>query len=80
MLSSLKDQNLVVGTRRLIKALDQGKVKTVYLAMDADLYIKKQVEEASRRNSAQIIEVSTKEELGKACGIDVPTAAAGKLT
>lgn len=79
MLSSLKDQNKVVGTRRLLKALEQGKVKTVYLAMDADLYITDQVKGACRNFSVPIVEVPTKKELGEACGVEVKTAAAGVL-
>ena len=39
----------VVGTRRLLRAIAAGEVSEAYLAMDADLFIARQVREAMRK-------------------------------
>ena len=77
MLEKLDDNRKVVGLRRLMKALAQGEIATVYLADDAEMYIRTQVAEACEKAGARLIVVPTMVELGKACGVEVKTAAAG---
>ena len=77
MLDKLDDNRKVVGLRRLMKALTQNAIETVYLADDAEMYIRTQVAEAAERAGARLIVVPTMAELGKACGIEVKAAAAG---
>ena len=77
MLEKLDDARKVVGTRRLLKALAAGEIERVYLADDADMFIRTQVQEACEKASVKLTIVPEMSELGKACGVDVKTAAAG---
>ena len=77
MLERLDDARKVVGTRRLLKALANGEIERVYLADDADMFIRAQVQEACEKAGAKLTIVPEMSELGKACGVDVKTAAAG---
>ncbi len=73
----LKNADRVVGTRRLLRALAAGEIAEVFLAMDADLFIARQVREACEKAGVRLTEVSTMKQLGQACGIEVKTASAG---
>ena len=77
MLEKLDDARKVVGSRRLLKALAAGEIERVYLADDADMFIRTQVQEACEKASVKLTIVPEMSELGKACGVDVKTAAAG---
>ena len=77
MLEKLDDARKVVGTRRLLKALAAGEIANAYLADDADMYIRTQVQEACEKAGVKLTIVPEMSELGKACGVDVKTAAAG---
>ena len=77
MLERLDDSRKVVGTRRLLKALAAGEIEKVYLADDAEMFIRTQVQEACEQAGAKLIIVPEMSQLGKACGVDVKTAAAG---
>jgi len=80
MLEKLRESNKkVVGTRRLMKAIQAGQVEIVYLAMDADLFIFRQVNEAANSAGIRVEQVNTMKALGEACGVQVPTASAGIL-
>ena len=76
-LEKLKHADKVVGTRRLLRAIEAGEIREAYLALDADLFIARQVTEACRKANVPIIEVDAMKNLGAACGIDVKTASAG---
>ena len=67
----------VVGTRSLIRAIKEGTVRIAYIGQDADLFIRRKVEDACREANLPLVEVNTMEELGKLCKSPVPTAAAG---
>ncbi|MDD6883124.1 MAG: ribosomal L7Ae/L30e/S12e/Gadd45 family protein [Eubacteriales bacterium] len=69
----------VVGTRRLMKAIAAGQVQEAYLAMDADLFIFRQVNEACKNAGVPVNQVNTMKALGEACHVQVPTASAGIL-
>ena len=61
----------------LLRAIAAGEVSEAYLAMDADLFIARQVREACEKAGVRLTEVSTMKQLGQACGIEVKTASAG---
>ena len=42
-LEKLKNADKVVGTRRLLRAIASGEIREAYLALDADLFIARQV-------------------------------------
>ena len=77
MLEKLKNAQKVVGTRRLIRAIQNGEIEEAYVARDADLFILRQVREACNAAGIKMIEVETMKELGQACGVEVKTASAG---
>ena len=77
MLEKLKNGTKVVGTRRLVRAIQAGEISEAYIANDADLFIVRQVKQACTENGVRIIEVNTMKELGQACGVEVKTASAG---
>ena len=77
MLEKFDDSRKVVGTRRLLKALAAGEIERAYLADDADMFIRTQVQEACEKAGVKLTIVPEMSELGKACGVDVKTAAAG---
>ena len=77
MLEKLKNANKVVGTRRLIRAIEAGEIAEVFVAADADLFIVRQVRQACNAAGVRIQEVDTMVQLGQACGVEVKTASAG---
>ena len=77
MLEKLNDSLKVVGTRRLLRAIQAGEISVAYIARDADLYILRQVRQACNEAGVRMIEVETMKELGQACGVEVKTASAG---
>ena len=77
VLEKLKSSDKVVGTRRLIKAIQAGEIAEAYVAQDADLYIVRQVREACNQAGVRIVEAESMKALGEACGVEVKTASAG---
>ena len=77
MLEKLKNASKVVGTRRLLRSIQNGEIAEVYVARDADLFILRQVREACNSAGVRMVEVDTMKELGQACGVEVKTASAG---
>ena len=77
MLEKLKNAAKVVGTRRLLRAIQNGEIEEAYVARDADLFILRQVREACAAAGVRMVEVDTMKELGQACGVEVKTASAG---
>lgn len=77
MLEKLKNASKVVGTRRLLRAIQAGEIEVAYIANDADLFIVRQVKQACNENGTRLVEVDTMKELGQACGVEVKTASAG---
>lgn len=66
----------VVGVKQSIKAINEGIVKIVYLAKDADRELFENVEKLSKEHSLQIVYIDTMKELGKLCNIDVKASTA----
>ena len=61
----------------LLRAIAAGEVSEAYLAMDADLFIARQVREACEKAGVRLVEASSMKALGQACGVEVKTASAG---
>ena len=55
MLEKLKTANKVVGTRRLVRAVQAGEIQEAYLADDADLFILRQVKDACAQANVRIV-------------------------
>lgn len=56
-----------------------GSFCRIYAAMDADLEIRRQIDKLAESFQIELVRVSTRKELGEACGIKVPAACAGLL-
>ena len=78
-MAEIRHENLIVGAKQLKKALRAGRVKSVYLAADADPAITEQVADLCEANNIPFAWIKTMAELGKICGIDVGAAAAATV-
>ncbi|SDL32246.1 ribosomal L7Ae/L30e/S12e/Gadd45 family protein [Natronincola ferrireducens] len=79
MLDSLQQENKAIGIKQTNKALNQDKVKILYLAQDADTHLVERLVDIANKKNIEIIYVDSMKKLGKACGIDVSAAAAATL-
>lgn len=66
----------IVGLKQTVKAVKNGTAKKVYVAEDADDYIKQSVLDACSDKNIQIIYINNMKELGDACGIDIGASTA----
>ena len=78
-LQDLSKRNVVVGTKQLKKAVRDSRVRSVFLAENADPAVTEPLEALCAANHIQITWVRTMAELGRACGIEVGAAAAAVL-
>ena len=70
---------LVVGTKQLRKAIRNSRAQHVFLAENADPAITAPIEEQCKLNSVPCAWVSSMQDLGRACGIEVGAAAAAAV-
>jgi len=70
---------VVVGSKQLRKALQNGRARCVFLAENADPHITEPIEQMCRENTVPVNWVSSMAELGRACGIEVGAAAAATV-
>ena len=75
----LAKERIAVGTKQLKKALRDGRVRSVFLALNADPAVTDPLEQLCRNSHIHITWVATMAELGRACGIEVGAAAAAVL-
>lgn len=77
---ALKNANhRIVGLKQTQRALEKGLVCRVYIAGDAEGRLTGPLKELCARSNVEVKEVSTMDELGKACGIEVSAAVAALL-
>ena len=79
MLAEFDRRRVVVGSKQLRKALEQGRATFVVLARDADPAITEPIEAICRRQHVRCAWIRSKKELGRLCGIDVAAAAAAAV-
>ena len=73
---SIPEGKLLIGIRQIRKALQDGRVTQVLLAKDADPALTDPLAAMCRDSQVACCYVPTRKALGRACGIDVGTAAA----
>jgi large subunit ribosomal protein L7A len=76
LLEELKAAEKVVGVRQIRKAFAAGTVKKVFLAKDADPLLTEPLARQCEAAAVSVTYVSTMKQLGAACEISVPAAAA----
>lgn len=69
----------VIGTRQVIRLLDKDGIDSVYVAADADSFVREKILQACKKKDVQVIGGLTKEEMGKIAGIEVNAACFGVL-
>lgn len=67
-------KQIVVGTKQTIKTLENGTVREVYIAKDADQRVTAKVIQLCEKKEVKIGYVDSMKKLGKAAGIDVGAA------
>ncbi|HHY20139.1 MAG TPA: 50S ribosomal protein L7Ae-like protein [Firmicutes bacterium] len=79
-LDQLKNaNNRAVGTKQVLKAIEDNNVSLVFVAQDADAKLIEPIKKSSVEHGIDVICVSQRIDLGQACGIDVGAAAAAIL-
>ena len=72
----LNNKNVKIGIKQSSKAVLLGKAMKVFIAADAEEHVVRRLIILAKENDVEIEEVSSMEELGKACNIDVGAATA----
>mgnify|MGYP003464243941 FL=1 len=71
-----RKQRRVAGVRQVMKGIGEGNLLRVYLALDASPMLQAQVRAAANERQLAVETVSSMEELGQMCRIEVPCAVA----
>ncbi|MBR7163388.1 MAG: ribosomal L7Ae/L30e/S12e/Gadd45 family protein [Clostridia bacterium] len=69
--SDLKGKRLLIGIKQSTQAVQQNTVESVYVAKDAAVHIREPFEALCKDKQLPIHYFDTKQQLGRACGIDV---------
>ena len=72
----LRTSNKVVGLKQSKKAIESDLVALAYVARDADMHVVFPFEGLCKNKGIEIVYVNNMKELGKYCGVEVPTAVA----
>ena len=75
----LRMQRVVVGSKQLRKAVNNGRARVVFLAEDADPAITEPLAALCMEKLIPITWVAAMADLGRACGIEVGAAAAAAV-
>ncbi|MGI6551276.1 MAG: ribosomal L7Ae/L30e/S12e/Gadd45 family protein [Syntrophomonadales bacterium] len=68
-----------VGSRQVKKAILKGSAEKVYIALDAEKHVTRPLIELCQERNLEVEYVESMEQLGKACGIAVGSAAVALL-
>ncbi|MDD6160508.1 MAG: ribosomal L7Ae/L30e/S12e/Gadd45 family protein [Oscillospiraceae bacterium] len=79
MLTQLEQAGKVVGVKQTRRALRDGRVKTVFLARDADPALTEPLAELAGEQGVPVVWTEHMRELGQACGIAVGAAVAATV-
>ncbi len=69
-------KTIKAGLKQSLRTIKAGKAKRVYIALDADSYVLRNVIEVAKKHQIDIVEIESMKELGKMAGIDIGTAVA----
>ena len=67
-----------VGIKQVLKAVEEGLVKTVYVGDDAEEHVTAQLIKLCREKKIVVKHVATMDELGRLASIDVKASAAAE--
>lgn len=69
----------VVGTKQVLRALKAGELKRIYVANNIDTFLYQKIIRAAEAAGIPAVRVESSLELGRACGLEIASAAAGIL-
>ena len=78
-LETLAETPHVTGVKQVMKAVSKGKALCVFVSNYADDRVIRSLKELCVENGVELVDTATMAELGKACSIDVGSAAAAAL-
>lgn len=78
-LEELRTAKKVIGVKQVMKAVNKGTAKRVFLANDAEERVLKPLYELCKQKQAAVQQDYSMDELGKACMIEVGAAAVAVL-
>lgn len=70
------DNKLKVGTKQSVRAINDEKAQTLFIAKDCEHHVVRSLLESAKEKNIQIVYVESMKKLGKACGIEVGAATA----
>jgi len=70
-MDDLKSRRTYVGLKQSTEAVAAGEVETAYVAKDADPRVREPFEDLCKEKNVPVVYFDTKQQLGRACGIDV---------
>jgi len=70
---------IIIGTKQAVRAIQNGEVKELIIAVDADPNLTEAAVRSAKGNNIPVVYVDSRKLLGKACGIQVAAAAAAIL-
>ena len=79
-LETLAETPHVTGVKQVMKAVSKGKALCVFVANDADERVTRPLKKLCVENGVELVGTATMAELGKACSIEVGSAAAAALS
>ncbi len=79
MIQELNTPNKVVGAKQVRRALKDGRVARLYIAVDADPRLLQPLVQTAVNQQVPVQQVPSMKELGCACGIAVGSAVAALL-
>jgi len=68
-----------VGTKQTLRAVERGQAARVYVALDADAHVVRQLLTLCRQRGLSVHDVESMQVLGRACGVGVGAASAAIL-
>lgn len=79
MQDALKRKDKVVGLKQTRRALEEGKLECLYVALDADTKVVGQLKQLCEQQGIAVQMIESMKQLGKAAGIDVGASVVGIL-
>ena len=80
MLGGLSEErNKVIGIKQTAKALNQDRVKILFISKDAEKHLVEHIDQTAKEKDIEVVYVDSMKDLGKACGINVGAAVAAIL-
>lgn len=75
-LEELRTSKKVVGMREVQRAIERGRAKRVFVALDVDEEIRRTIVVLAQKKNVPLEYVESARELGRACGIEVRSSCA----